>query len=46
MTMEQIVDIRNKYDNGMSLSEIHKLYNFVSKSTIRRIALREVYKNI
>ena len=43
---EQVLDIRNRYDSGASFTEIQKLYNFLSKSTIRRIALRESYSSI
>lgn len=43
---EQVLDIRHRYDNGASFAEIQKLYNFLSKSTIRRIALRESYSSI
>lgn len=43
---EEVLDIREKRTNGMSYPEIHKLYPHISQSTIRRIALKEVYKDV
>ena len=43
---EQVLDIRKRYDNGESFVDIQKIYNFLSKSTVRRIALRESYSSI
>ena len=43
---EQVLDIRKRYDNGESFVNIQKIYNFLSKSTVRRIALRESYSSI
>ena len=43
---EQILEIRSRYDNGENISSISKDFNHISKSTVRRIALREVYKDI
>lgn len=45
-TKEEILEMRKRYDQGETISNIAKDYNFVSKSTVRRIVLREVYKNI
>lgn len=43
---EMILEVRNRYDNGESISSILKDFPHVSKSTIRRIALRESYKDV
>ena len=43
---EDVLKIRNLYDNNISISDINKIFSNLSKSTIRRIALRESYKNI
>lgn len=47
-SIEDIFDIREKYDNGLSIADIYNSYyrNKVSKNTVRRIALRESYKDI
>lgn len=45
-TKEQVLDIRKRYDSGESFTAIQKIYNFLSKSTVRRIALRESYSSI
>lgn len=45
-TKEQILDIRKRFDEGESLVSIHNDYNFVSRSTISRVAYRQVYKDI
>lgn len=46
MTEEQIRDIRKRFDGGETLVSIHKDYAFVSKSTVNRIAHRQVYKDV
>ena len=43
---EEVLDIRKRYDNGESIANICKIYTKISKSTIRRIALRESYNSI
>lgn len=43
---EQIRDIRARYDNGEKLKDIHALYDFVGRSTISRVAHRQVYQDI
>lgn len=43
---QDVLKIRKLYDNGLSIAEINKIFTNLSKSTIRRIALRESYKNI
>lgn len=43
---EEVLDIRKKRKEGMSYIEIPKLYPHISKSTVRRIALKEVYKDV
>lgn len=43
---EQILEIRSRYDNGESLSSISKSFQNICKSTVRRIAKRESYKDV
>lgn len=43
---EQVLDIRKRYNDGESFVDIQKIYNFLSKSTVRRIALKESYSSI
>ena len=43
---EDIIAIRKEYDSGTKLCEIQRKFNQYSKNTIRRIALRETFKNI
>lgn len=43
---EEVLDIRKRYDNGEKISEIQRKYSKLSKSTVRRIALRESYSSI
>lgn len=43
---EEILIIRNRYDNGETFASISKDFPNISASTIRRIALRESYKNV
>ena len=43
---EQIMEIRKRYDEQEPLSSIVKDFSHISKSTVRRIALRESYKDI
>lgn len=43
---EQILEIRYRYDNGEPINLIAKDFNHISKSTVRRIALRESYKDV
>ena len=47
-SVEDILDIRKKYDEGLSIADIYNLYysNKISKNTVRRIALHETYKDI
>lgn len=45
-SIDDVLTIRQLYDSGKSFTEIHKLYPNLSKSSIRRIALKESYKNI
>ena len=45
-TEEQIKEIRLRYDNGELIPHIAKDFPHISKSTVRRIALREVYKDV
>lgn len=45
-TEEQIKEIRTRYDNGELIPQIAKDFTHISKSTVRRIALREVYKDV
>ena len=47
VSYEEIIDIRNKFDNEkLKISEIAKQYPQYSVNTIRRIALRESFKDI
>ena len=46
MTLEQIREIRSRYDTGEKLVDIHKDFPFVARNTISRIANRKVYKNV
>jgi len=43
---EMILEVRKRYDNGESISSILKDFSYVSRNTIRRIALRESYKDV
>ena len=43
---EQILEIRKRYDNGDTIANIAKDFTHIAKSTVRRIALRESYKDI
>lgn len=47
-SVKDVLDIREKYDKGLSIADIYKLYyqDKISKNTVRRIALRESYKDI
>ena len=45
-TYEDIIAIREEYDSGTRLYQIQQKFNQYSKNTIRRIALRESFKNI
>lgn len=45
-TYEDIIAIREEYDSGTRLCQIQQKFNQYSKNTIRRIALRESFKNI
>lgn len=45
-TEGEIKDIRSMFDNGIKIKDIHDKYNTVSRSTISRIAHRQVYKDI
>ena len=40
------MEIRKRYDEQEPLSSIVKDFSHISKSTVRRIALRESYKDI
>lgn len=46
LTENKVRDIRKKYDNGMSISEISKIYSEVNQNSIRRICKRETWKNV
>lgn len=46
LTEEQIRDIRDRFDRGEKLKDIHALYDFVARSTISRVAHRQVYQDI
>lgn len=45
-SVEDIIKIRNLYEQGHTYTEIAKQFPSISKSTVRRIALRESYKNV
>lgn len=45
-TIEQIKEIRQRYDNGESIASIAKDFTFVKRNTVHRIAHREVYKDV
>ena len=45
-TIEQIREIRQRYDNGESIASIAKDFTFIKRNTVHRIAHREVYKNV
>ena len=34
------------YENGMKISEIQKIYNFVTWENIKHIVMRRTFKNI
>ena len=45
--VDEILDIRKRYDNGETISSIEKDYlHKISHSTVRRIALRESYASV
>ena len=46
LTKEQVIDIRAKAKEGMSNSEIYKLYPQVTPVSIRDIINRKTWKNI
>lgn len=45
-TREQILAIRKRYDEGESFTSIAKDYTNISRSTVRRIAIRESYADV
>ena len=46
VSKEKVFHIRELYDNGMSITEISKIYTEVNKNSIRRVCKRETWKNI
>lgn len=46
MTNQDVKNIRNRYDNGEKICEIHKSYPLVSRNTISRICKRQSYTNV
>ena len=46
LSKEKVLHIRELYDNGMSITEISKIYTEVNKNSIRRVCKRETWKNI
>lgn len=45
-SIDQIKEIRQRYNNGETISNILKDFNFVSRATIYRIVHNQVYKDI
>lgn len=45
-TIDDVVNIRKRYDSGESINSIHKDYNFLSESSVRNIAKRKTWRNI
>ena len=45
-TEEQIIDIRRRKNIGEKLTNVYKIYSFVSKSCFRKVWNNETYKNI
>ena len=43
---QNVRDIRQKYDNGISIKDISKQYPQVSYNSIRRVCKRETWKNV
>ena len=43
---EQILSIRKRFDSGESITNIAQDFSHISRSTVRRIARREAYKNV
>ena len=46
LTKEKVIHIRELYDNGMSISEISKIYTEVYKISIRRLCKRETWESV
>lgn len=46
LTVEQVLDIRKKHENGMSNSELYKLYPQVSTTSIRDIINKKTWKHL
>lgn len=46
LKVNDVLEIRKRYDNGETIKEIHKNYCFVSESTIRKICKRETWKTV
>ena len=46
LSNEDVIKIRNMYENGMKISEIQKVYNFVTWENIKHIVVRRTFKNI
>lgn len=46
MQISDVLSIREMYDEGMLITDIHKLYSHISYSQITRICKRETWKNL
>lgn len=46
LTKDQVISIREQYDNGISFQELYKMFPFVTPTTIRQICHRETWKHI
>lgn len=46
LSKDDVIKIRERYNNGEDYLEIAKDYQFVTKQTIKRVCLKETWKNI
>ena len=46
LSNEDVIKIRDMYENGMKISEIQKIYNLVTWENIKHIVMRRTFKNI
>lgn len=46
LTKENVIAIRKKYKEGMTLQELYKEYSFVTPKTIQRVVNYETWKNV
>lgn len=46
LTIDDVLKIRKRYDDGENWTLIHKDYTFVKLNTIKRVCKRETWKSI